>query len=157
MPRLSKNLGLFLPEGHEYFNINTWNTNMQKLDAAYALLRDGSGLGQSIDARLVLYDNNLSDLDATNVQDAIDELAQRSPSSTAYFIDVTENMTITVATYAHAYFVLSFGPTVYNVTFVQSIPDSGKQFTWEGGEPYFEPNSVYELSFLHLDCKWFKR
>lgn len=157
MPKYSDNLGLRLPLAKEYFNINTWNTNMRLLDEAYALLSDSSGATHSIAANLVQYNNTASGLSAHNVQDALDEISQRTSIGEVFFIDVTYPMTLTVATYAHAYFVLSFGSTVYNVTFVQSLPDSGKEFVWEGGEPNFQPNSTYELSFLHLDCKWFKR
>ena len=155
--RYSTNLGLSLPEAEEYFDISTWNTNMRILDEAYALLRDESGQAHPIAADLVTYDDTQSGLDANNVQAAIDKLAFNCLDKNTYHIDVTENMTITIATYAHIYIVLNFGNTAYNVTFKQSIPGSGLKFIWEGGKPTFHANSTYELSFLNLDCRWFKR
>lgn len=153
MPNYTDNLTLILPKGKEYFRIQDWNANMRKLDDAYGLL---SGQTQRVTASLVSYDNTTSGIDAHNVQDAIDKVAQNSSiSNTVYFIEADHDMTITIATYAHIYVVLSFGSTVPNITFAKSI--AGKDFVWEGGEPVFQPNSTYELSFLHLDCKWFKR
>lgn len=155
MPKYTDNLGLSLPKGEEFFNIQTWNTNMRLLDEAYALLTDQSGGTKKISADLVQYDNSTSGLNAHNVKEALDILSQSATVDNLYIMTITEDTTLTVATYAHIYFVLSFGETVPNVTFVQSIPE--KDFVWEGGEPVFQPNSTYELSFLHLDCKWFKR
>lgn len=155
MPRYSDNLGLRLPLGKEYFNINTWNTNMRLLDEAYALLRDSSGTTHAIPADMVRFDNTGTNILATNVQAAIEEIAKETVETNTFFIDVTEDITITVATYDHAYFVLAFGNTVPEVTFVPSIQE--QDFVWLDGEPSFQPNSVYELSFLHLCCKWFKR
>ena len=152
MPRFTDNLGLRLPEKKEYFRISDWNTNMQLLDSAYGIL---SGQSQRVTANLVQYDNTTSGLNAVNVQEALDEISINSSSSNVYFIEADHDMTITIATYAHIYVVLSFGSTVPNITFAKSI--AGKDFVWEGGEPVFQPNSTYELSFLHLDCKWFKR
>lgn len=152
MPRFTDNLGLRLPEKQEYFRISDWNTNMQLLDSAYGIL---SGQSQRVTANLVQYDNTTSGLNAVNVQEALDEISINSSSSNVYFIEADHDMTITIATYAHIYVVLSFGSTVPNITFAKSI--AGKDFVWEGGEPVFQPNSTYELSFLHLDCKWFKR
>lgn len=152
MARYTENLNLELPSEMEYFTINTWNYNMRILDEAYALL---SGQTSKVTADLVSYDNSQSGLDAHNVQTALDKLASTSQIDNLYIMTVTEDVNLTVATYAHIYFVLSFGATVPEVTFSASIPE--KDFVWEGGEPVFQPNSTYELSFLHLDCKWFKR
>ena len=152
MPRYTDNLGLRLPEKQEYFRISDWNANMQLLDSAYGIL---SGQSQRVTASLVQYDNTTRGLNDINVQEALDEIGRNSSSSNVYFIEADHDMTITIATYAHIYVVLSFGSTVPNITFAKSI--AGKDFVWEGGEPVFQPNSTYELSFLHLDCKWFKR
>lgn len=152
MPRYTDNLGLRLPEKQEYFRISDWNANMQLLDSAYGIL---SGQSQRVTASLVAYDNSTSGLSAINVQGALDEIGKNSSSANVYFIEADHDMTITIATYAHIYVVLSFGSTVPNITFAKSI--AGKDFVWEGGEPVFQANSTYELSFLHLDCKWFKR
>ena len=157
MPRTSPNLGLALPLEKEYFNINTWNSNMRILDDAYALLTDPSGGSRPITAEIVQYDNTQSGLDATNLQMAVNELAGKTLDGDTYEIYVDQDMTITIATWAHIYIILHFGETVYNVTFEQSIPDSGIDFVWEGGRPNFQSNSTYELSFLRLDCMWFKR
>lgn len=156
MPKYSDNLRLTLPKKDEYFDITTWNNNMRLLDEAYALL---TGSASKLSANLISYDNSKSKLKAANVQEAIDEVATGGGGSTSelYFITATTPTTITAATYGHTYVVLSFGSTVPAVTFEQSIPSSGKSIVWQGGEPTFEPNSTYELSFLHLNCKWFKR
>ena len=155
MPRYSTNLGLTLPEPQEYFNINTWNSNMRTLDEAYALLKDDSGQSKPIAADLVTYDDTTSQLGAGNVQGAIDKLTLRGIDSNTYFIDVTQDMEITIATWAHIYVVLKFGNTVHNVTFKKSM--DGLDFVWEDGQPIWTANTTFELSFLRLDCRWFKR
>lgn len=157
MPKYSENLGLRLPLDKEYFNINTWNTNMRLLDEAYALLTDPSGGTTSISADLVTYDNSRSELQAGDLQGAVDELSGKFIDGNTYEIYVDQPMTLTIATWAHIYIILHFSDTVYDVTFVQSLPDSGIDFAWEGGKPHFQSNSTYELSFLRLDCLWFKR
>lgn len=157
MAKSSPNLGLILPHESEFFNIDTWNKNMRILDEAYALLTDPSGGSAPISAEIVQYDNTESQLDATNLQDAVDGLAGTLIDGNTYEVYVDQHMTLTIATWAHIYLILHFGETVYNVTFVQSLPDSGIDFRWEGGYPQFQPNSTYELSFLRLDCMWVKR
>jgi len=157
MAKTSPNLGLILPAESENFNISTWNRNMRILDDAYALLTDPQGGSAPIPGELVRYDNTESGLDATNVQDAIDGLAGTLIDGNTYEVYVDQNITLTIATWAHIYLILHFGETVPTVNFVQSLPDSGIDFRWEGGHPSFQPNSTYELSFLRLDCMWFKR
>ena len=157
MPRETQNLHLFLPNENELFNITTWNQNMQTLDEAYALLTDPSGSPTSVPANMISYDNSVSGMTATNLQSAVDELAGRTMDGNTYEIYVDQDMQLTIATWAHIYIILHFSDTVYNVTFVQSLPDSGIDFVWEGGIPNFQSNSTYELSFLRLDCMWFKR
>lgn len=157
MSRETLNLHLTLPDEREYFNIVTWNKNMQTLDEAYALLTDPSGSPTSVPANMISYDNSVSGMTATNLQSAVDELAGRTMDGNTYEIYVDQDMQLTIATWAHIYIILHFSDTVYNVTFVQSLPDSGIDFVWEGGAPNFQSNSTYELSFLRLDCMWFKR
>ena len=153
----SENLGLILPYEREYFNINTWNSNMRVLDEAYALLKNQSGQSQPIAASLIQYDNTNSGMAATNLQTAMDELVSNNIETNVYEIYVTQDEEIEIATWAHIYIVLHFGNTVPNVTFVQSMPGSGLDFHWEGGQPIFQANKTYELSFLRLDCKWVER
>ena len=157
MSRETQNLHLFLPDENEFFNITTWNQNMQTLDEAYALLTDPSGSPTSVPASMISYDNTDSGLTASNLQGAVDEIVGRSMDGDTYEIYVDQDMQLTIATWAHIYLILHFSDTVYNVTFVQSLPDSGIDFVWEGGRPNFQSNSTYELSFLRLDCMWFKR
>ena len=157
MAKSSPNLGLILPNESEFFDINTWNKNMRILDEAYALLTDPSGSPTSVPADMISYDNTVSGMTATNLQSAVDELAGRTMDGNTYEIYVDQDMQLTIATWAHIYLILHFSDTVYNVTFVQSLPDSGIDFVWEGGAPNFQSNSTYELSFLRLDCLWFKR
>lgn len=154
--RTTHNIGLNLPDENEYFNIAVWNANMQTLDEAYALLTDPSGTATSVPANMISYDNSSSGLEATNLQTAVDELVGRNMDGDTYEIYVDQDMTITIATWAHIYLILHFSDTVYNVTFVQSMPGT-IDFVWEGGRPNFQSNSTYELSFLRLDCMWFKR
>ena len=63
-------------------------------------------------------------------------------------------MNIIINPSSHCYLTLAFGPTVYNVTFSNRV---GRSFEWINDYPNFEPNSVYELSFLDLACIWAKR
>ena len=150
-------MGLILPAESEHFNISTWNRNMRILDDAYALLTDSSGGSAPIAAVMVQYNNSESELDASNLQEAVDGLSGALIDGNTYEVYVDQDITLTIATWAHIYLILHFSDTVYNVNFVQSLPGSGIDFRWEGGHPAFQPNSTYELSFLRLDCLWFKR
>lgn len=153
MPKYTNNLGLIMPKEKEYFNISSWNTNMRVLDEAYALLSDESGATKTINALSVSYNPSTSGLSATNVQTAIDSLGGSGGDSYTLY-DVTEPLEIQVPTEGHLYVVLAFGATAYSVTFTT---EAGKSINYEGGTPYFDNNNVYELSFLNLDCRWFKR
>lgn len=157
MSKETQNLHLHLPDENEFFNITIWNQNMQTLDEAYALLTDPSGTPTSVPANMITYDNSESGLTSQNLQGAVDELVGRNMDGDTYEIYVDQDMQITIATWAHIYLILHFSDAVYNVTFIQSLPDSGIDFVWEGGRPNFQSNSTYELSFLRLDCMWFKR
>lgn len=157
MPRTTQNLGLILPLEPEYFDIDTWNRNMRILDEAYALLTDSEGGTMAIPSSAVSYDNSETEMQAENVQSAIDELTYHVIDTETREITIDSNTTIAVDTHGHTYLVLHFGDTVYDVTFTKLTPDSSIDFVWEGGIPTFQPNSTYELSFLRLDCMWFKR
>ncbi len=153
MSNYSDNLGLILPFEREMFDINTWNQNMRVLDEAYAYLTDESGVTRGINALSVRYDPTVSELDATNVQAAIDELSRGAAGGYMY-VDVTEDIEISVPTEGHLYVVLAFGSTMYTVTFTT---EQGKTIVYEQGTPNFSVDNVYELSFLNLNCRWFKR
>lgn len=137
-------LHLTLPLGSRYWNLDTWVKNMEVLDKAYK------------DTEKIIIDRlQASNVDCkpnTNVQDKIDELS--TLGSWTQFIDVTSNMNIIINPSSHCYLTLAFGPTVYNVTFSNRV---GRNFEWINDYPNFEPNSVYELSFLDLACIWAKR
>lgn len=151
MPKYTKNLGLSLPLGEEYFNINSWNANMRILDEAFALISDESGETSPLNALSVGYDSSTSQIGATNVQDALDRIATQS-NENLLLISVTEPKTIDVPAEGHLYVVLAFGATMYNVTF-----NTTGTVKWESGVPSFAANNVYELSFLNNNCRWFKR
>ena len=137
-------LHLTLPLGSRYWNLDTWVKNMEILDKAYK------------DTEKIIIDrlqaSNVDCKPSGNVQDKIDELS--TLGSWTQFIDVTSNMNIIINPSSHCYLTLAFGPTVYNVTFSNRV---GRSFEWINDYPNFEPNSVYELSFLDLACIWAKR
>ena len=137
-------LHLTLPLGSRYWNLDTWVKNMEILDKAYK------------DTEKIIIDrlqaSNVDCKPSGNVQNKIDELS--TLGSWTKFIDVTSNMDITINPSSHCYLTLAFGPTVYNVTFSNRV---GRSFEWINDYPNFEPNSVYELSFLDLACIWAKR
>lgn len=137
-------LHLTLPLGSRYWNLDTWVKNMEILDKAYK------------DTEKIIIDrlqaSNVDCKPSGNVQDKIDELS--TLGSWTQFIDVTSNMNIVINPSSHCYLTLAFGPTVYNVTFSNRV---GRSFEWINDYPNFEPNSVYELSFLDLACIWAKR
>lgn len=153
MAQETSNLHLILPLGSRYWNLDTWVENMNILDKAYLDIQ------HTIELRLVAsnvaINRTIPGLNARNAQTALDNLAARGTS--IYFINVTENMTLTIPSYAYCHMTLTFGNTVPTVTFVKSIPDSHSDFEWINGQPTFEANSTYELSFLHLACIWQKR
>lgn len=137
-------LHLTLPLGSRYWNLDTWVKNMEILDKAYK------------DTEKIIIDrlqaSNVDCKPSGNVQNKIDELS--TLGSWTQFIDVTSNMNIIINPSSHCYLTLAFGPTVYNVTFSNRV---GRSFEWINDYPNFEPNSVYELSFLDLACIWAKR
>lgn len=137
-------LHLTLPLGSRYWNLDTWVKNMEILDKAY----------KDIEKIVIdrLQASNVDCKPSGNVQDKIDELS--TLGSWTQFIDVTSNMNIVINPSSHCYLTLAFGPTVYNVTFSNRV---GRSFEWINDYPNFEPNSVYELSFLDLACIWAKR
>lgn len=101
-------------------------------------------------------------IDVSSMQahtDAISGIDNYLFANTGDLIDLTvdEDTTITVKSYGHTYVVLTFGETVYNVTFVKSDPDDPNNIVYQKGAPTFEANSTYELSFLKLNCIWEKR
>ena len=137
-------LHLTLPLGSRYWNLDTWIKNMEILDKAYK------------DTEKIIIDrlqaSNVDCKPSGNVQNKIDELS--TLGSWTKFIDVTSNMNIIINPSSHCYLTLAFGTTVYNVTFSNRV---GRSFEWINDYPNFEPNSVYELSFLDLACIWAKR
>lgn len=137
-------LHLTLPQGSKYWNLDTWVKNMEILDKAY----------KDIEKIVIdrLQASNVDCKPSGNVQNKIDELS--TLGSWTQFIDVTSNMNIVINPSSHCYLTLAFGPTVYNVIFSNRV---GRSFEWINDYPNFEPNSVYELSFLDLACIWAKR
>lgn len=91
--------------------------------------------------------------------DALSGIDNYLLANTGDLIDLTveEDTTITVKSYGHTYVVLTFGNEVYNVTFVKSDPLDPNDIVYQKGQPTFEANSTYELSFLKLNCIWKKR
>lgn len=152
MSQHTQNLNLILPLGSKYWNLDTWNENMEILDEAFLDIQ------HDIDLRLTAQNTSLSPINyinSTNMQSGTDELY--SKSSSLRFIEVDENMTIQIPAEAHSYLILTFGETVYDVHFVKTPLDSTRQFVWLNNQPTFEANSTYEISFLYLGGIWIKR
>ena len=92
--------------------------------------------------------------------DAISGIDNYLVNNTGELLDitVTEDTTITVNSYGHTYIILTFGSTVPEVTFQKSDPNDPNNISYFHDEPpFFEANSVYELSFLKLYCVYKKR
>lgn len=153
MPRQTDNLGLILPLGSKYWNLDTWVTNMKILDEAFTEIQ--GQIEERLTARNLTFDNTDLPLDATTVQDAIEELNVKS--SSFRIIDVDENMTIPVSCTAHDYIILNFYNSVPNINFVKSDDSYQGDFQWLNGYPTFEANATYEISFLQLAGIWMKQ
>lgn len=148
MPRFTDNLNLKLPLGSKYWNYDTWCENMKILDKAFKDLQEI--IINILNASHVTVSNNR--LDATNMQDAIDELQKKT--SALRYINITEDTRIIIPSEGHSYLVLTFGDTVYDVDFDPT--ETTRELTWMNGIPTFEPNSSYEISFLKLSGIWYK-
>lgn len=154
MPRFTDNLSLILPRGSKYWNLETWNKNMEILDKAQKDLQHLVEVSMTADN--VSYDNTFTpEIIATNVQDAIPEI--KSKSNVLDYRTITSDTTITVPSEAHAYYVLTFGDNVPRVEFVKDNPQSEQVFLWMNGMPEFHSNKTYEISFLKLCCIWYER
>ena len=149
MANYTSNLNLKLPLGSKYWNYDTWNENMRKLDEAVVNIQHI--ILENLTASQIPVSNPR--LDADNMQDAIDEF--RAHNSSLRYITATEDCDIVVASEGHTYIVLTFGDTVPNVRFVKT--PSERNFIWMNDYPTFEPNSTYEISFLKLSAIWYKR
>lgn len=150
MANYTPNLELRLPLGSKYWNYDTWNHNMKLLDEAVMNIQ--RIILDNLTASQITVSN--PNLDATDMQTAIDEL--KTESASLRYINITENCDIIIPSEAHSYVVLTFGDTVYNVRFIKTTPTS-RDFIWMNGVPTFEPNSTYEISFLKLSAIWYKR
>lgn len=150
MANYTTNLNLKLPRGSKYWNLDTWNRNMEILDNAVVDLQHI--IIENLTASHIPVSNEW--LDADNMQDAVDELKGKSAS--LRYINVTEDCDVIIPSETHSYVVLTFGSTVYNVRFVKTEPTT-RDFIWMNGLPNFEPNSSYEISFLRLSAIWYKR
>ena len=155
MSNTTTNLKLTLPLGSCYWNYDTWDDNMEKLDEGYLHIHDR--ITANLTASNITCSNAKSDgkLVSTNCQDMFEEMRHKLSGVKTY--TVVSDITIPIAVYAHNYIILTFGDTVPNVTFTKSLPTSENDFEWINGYPLFEPNSSYELSFLRLACIWAKR
>ena len=100
------NLGLKLPEGTDFYDVDDMNYNSQLIDAAIS----GSG-GTAAD---ISYDNSDSGLSATNVQDAIDEVAQ---SGGGGGVGTVVNLTTTTASFHNKTVTLTGAYATYTATF----------------------------------------
>lgn len=143
MASYTDHLKLKLPNGSKYWNYDTWCENMKILDREY------KNIEKIIIDRLLASNITYGD---TNVQDAIDTIVQSG--SWIKFVDVNSPTNFVINSNAHNYLTLAFGPSVPGVAFQNR---EGRSIEWINGYPTFEPNSVYELSFLDLSCVWAKR
>ena len=100
------NLGLKLPEGTDFYDVDDMNYNSQLIDAAIS----GSG-GTAAD---ISYDNSDSGLSATNVQDAIDEVAQ---SGGGGGVGTVVNLTTTTPSFHNKTVTLTGTYATYTTTF----------------------------------------
>lgn len=151
MANYTENLHLKLPLGSKYWNYDTWNENMKKLDEVYPDIQQQ--VFDSFTADRITVANQR--LDATNMQDAIDEIMARE--SSLHFITVSGNTVLRPRAEGHTYFVLTFGDTVPSVSFLKYPTDSPRALTWINGEPIFEANSIYDISILKMCGVWYKR
>ena len=131
---------------------------MNILDKTYPEL--SKDIEECFSAENVSYDNSKTQVDQNNIQDILDGLNYHgnaeSPLDSLTFIDVNSDLVLPVENEAHTYYVLSFGATVHNVTFVKTDSSKGV-IVYQNGEPNFKPNKTYELSFLYLNCLWGER
>ena len=151
MANYTRTLHLKLPLGSKYWNLDTHNENMEKLDRAYPEVQ--RQVFDNLTANRITISSD--HLDATNSQDAIDEMLARE--SSLHYITITENTTLRVRAEGHTYFVLTFGESVPQVTFLKYPETSARSLTWLNGPPTFEPNSIYEISILKMSGIWYKR
>jgi len=151
MANYTPNLNLRLPLGSKYWNLDTHNENMEKLDAAYPDVQQQ--VFDNLTATRITVSNEK--LDATNTQDAIDEIMARE--SSLHYMTITESTVLRVRAEGHTYFVLTFGESVPQVTFLKYPETSQRSLSWLNGPPTFEPNSIYEISILKMSGIWYKR
>ena len=143
-------LHLKCPSGSKYWNYDTWCYNMEIL--AEKAKEIETIILDNLQAVNVDYNNTTSGITGNNVQAAIDDVARSG--SWVKFADVTSATNFEINANACCHLTVSFGPSVPAVSFTNR---ANRQFNWINGYPTFEPNSVYELSFLDLGCIWVKR
>ena len=134
----TKHLNLLKPDSQEYFNINTWNANMNILDEAYAII-----------------ENEVLELEG--IVDGDGNTTYNIPQSGLYHISVKSPVTIHFPSYALIHVVLAFDTTVYDVTWKKSIATANNIIWDDGTEPTWEASCVYEVSVMHGHAIAYKR
>ena len=151
MANYTPNLNLRLPLGSKYWNLDTHNENMAKLDGAYPEVH--RHVFENLNASRIAVSNQK--LEAENMQEAVDELLERE--SSLHYMTITEDTTLRVRAEGHTYFVLTFGEFVPVVSFLKYPMTATSNLSWLNGPPVFEPNSVFEVSILKMSGIWYKR
>ncbi len=159
MPDYTTNLKLQLPYGSKYWNYDTWNSNMNILDAA----------SKDIKHKIVIEDLSASDIisNNSNVQAVLDSLAQ-SKSKNYYEFVLENDTTVSIPNYANVHVrVITKGGWEYpsgipKLDFIKSIDDSS-EFKIQGGRyygaeemiiPYIESPFV---KYIKLGDVWYYR
>lgn len=123
------NLNLELPLGSKYWNYDTHNANMEKLDIAS--LKIDRGVIPDFNASGIICSDGI-----TTVQQAIDELAHKNRKN-LYSFTLDRNLEVSVGNYINAHCqVIVPKNTSYSLKFIKANPSADNEFKVQGGRYY---------------------
>lgn len=143
MSEYTNSLNLKLPSGSKYWNYDTWNDNMTKLDGAYKDIERRQGIDGISASDLVYYDSN--------VQTALDNIAM-SFGTPFYEIELKSNTILHIPNYSLAHIIVytkhkSDYPNgeVPTIEFKKSISDD-RRFTFDTGTLYDTGQTILSIN-----------
>lgn len=134
----TKHLNLIKPGEEEYFNINSWNANMNILDEAFAISN-----------------NKIVELESTTDDDG--NQIYMATQSGIYYVAVLSPTILYYPSYSIVHYMIAFRENVYDIQWKKTIASASNIIWDDGEEPEWEPNSVYEVSILHGHAIAYKR